>query len=59
MQKTIQAAVVSAFDEVIAFAVQGKAKADITTAPLSDINKIFARMKSGKFEGRMVLTFDE
>jgi len=39
----------------IAFAVEGKVKAEITRAPLSDINKIFANLKAGKVEGRIVL----
>jgi propanol-preferring alcohol dehydrogenase len=42
-------------DEAIAFAVEGKVKAEITRAPLSDINKIFANLKAGKVEGRIVL----
>ena len=42
-------------DEAIAFATEGKVKADITKAPLCDINEIFARLKAGKVEGRMVL----
>src|ERR1700687_1397820 len=42
-------------DEAIAFAVEGKGRADIKTAPLSDINTIFANLKAGKVEGRMVL----
>jgi alcohol dehydrogenase, propanol-preferring len=42
-------------DEAIAFAVAGKVRADIKTAPLSDINTIFANLKAGKIEGRMVL----
>jgi alcohol dehydrogenase, propanol-preferring len=42
-------------DEAIAFATEGKVKAEITKAPLSDINAIFARLKAGKIEGRMVL----
>lgn len=44
-------------DEAIAFAVEGKVKAQITKAPLSEINAIFARLKAGKIEGRMVLDF--
>lgn len=44
-------------DEAIAFAADGKVKADITKAPLSDINAIFAKLKAGKIEGRMVLDF--
>jgi propanol-preferring alcohol dehydrogenase len=42
-------------DEAIAFAVEGKVRSEIKTAPLSDINKIFANLKAGKVEGRMVL----
>ena len=42
-------------DEAIAFAVDGKVRADISTAPLEDINKIFAEMKAGRIEGRVVL----
>lgn len=32
-------------------------KADITKVPLNDINAIFAKLKAGKVEGRMVLDF--
>jgi alcohol dehydrogenase, propanol-preferring len=42
-------------DEAIAFAIEGKVKADITRASLGDINEIFARLKAGKVEGRIVL----
>jgi len=42
--------------ECIGFAAEGKVKAHVHTAPLEDINKIFARMKEGKIDGRMVLT---
>ena len=42
-------------DEAIAFAVDGKVRSDIKTAPLSEINAIFANLKAGKIEGRMVL----
>ncbi len=44
-------------DEAIAFAAEGKVKAEITRAPLSDINAIFARLKAGTIRGRMVLDF--
>ena len=44
-------------DEAIAFAVEGKVRADVKTAPLDDINRIFADLKAGKVEGRMVLDF--
>lgn len=42
-------------DEAIGFAVEGKVKAEITKAPLGDINAIFARLKAGQIEGRIVL----
>ncbi len=42
-------------DEAIAFAAEGKVRADVTKAPLTEINAIFAKLKSGKIEGRMVL----
>jgi propanol-preferring alcohol dehydrogenase len=42
-------------DEAIAFAAEGKVKAEFTKAPLSDINAIFDRMKHGKIDGRVVL----
>jgi propanol-preferring alcohol dehydrogenase len=44
-------------DEAIAFAAEGKVQAEVTTAPLSEINTIFERMKAGKIDGRMVLDF--
>jgi len=42
-------------DEAIAFAAEGKVEANVTKAPLEDINAIFANLKKGKVEGRMVL----
>ena len=42
-------------DEAIAFAAEGTVQSEITRAPLADINAIFARMKSGGINGRMVL----
>jgi propanol-preferring alcohol dehydrogenase len=42
-------------DEAIVFAAEGKVRAEITRAPLSDINSIFAKLKAGKIDGRMVL----
>jgi propanol-preferring alcohol dehydrogenase len=44
-------------DEAIAFAAEGKVSAEITKAPLENINNIFDRMKSGRIDGRMVLDF--
>jgi propanol-preferring alcohol dehydrogenase len=42
-------------DEAIAFAAAGKVNADIRKAPLEEINTIFANLKAGRIEGRMVL----
>lgn len=42
-------------DEAIAFAADGKVRAEIKTASLEDINAIFANLKAGTIEGRMVL----
>lgn len=47
----------SDLDEAIAFAAEGKVKAEITRAPLEDINTIFADMTAGRIEGRKVLDF--
>ncbi|MGL9616669.1 alcohol dehydrogenase AdhP [Bradyrhizobium sp. U531] len=44
-------------DEAIAFAADGKVKAEVAKVPLSEINNVFDRMKAGKIEGRMVLDF--
>lgn len=45
-------------DEAIAFAADGKVKAEVTKVPLAQINEVFDRMKAGKIDGRMVLDFD-
>jgi hypothetical protein len=42
-------------DKVIALSVEGKVKAKITKAILGDINTIFAKLKVGNIEERMVL----
>lgn len=42
-------------DEAIEFATDGKVRADITKAPLGEINTILANLKAGRIEGRMVL----
>lgn len=42
-------------DEAIAFAADGKVNATIRTAPLEEINDIFAKLKEGRVDGRMVL----
>lgn len=44
-------------DEAIAFATEGKVKAEIHKAPLEDINDIFDRLKDGNVDGRIVLDF--
>ena len=43
--------------ETLAFAAQGKVKADIELQPLSEINTIFERLERGKVAGRVVLDF--
>jgi len=43
--------------EAIAFAAEGKVKAKVATEPLDKINDVFKRMKEGKIDGRVVLTF--
>ncbi len=45
-------------DEAIAFAAAGKVKSEVRTAPLAAINEIFADLKAGRIEGRMVLDID-
>lgn len=42
--------------EAIAFAAEGKVRAHIHTAPLDAINTIFADLKAGTVDGRMVMT---
>jgi propanol-preferring alcohol dehydrogenase len=44
-------------DEAIEFASRGLVHAEITKAPLDDINAIFTNLRAGKIEGRMVVTF--
>ena len=43
--------------EALAFAVQGKVKADIELQPLSSINQIFDRLEHGDVASRVVLDF--
>ena len=43
--------------ETLAFAAEGKVKADIELQPLSAINSIFDRLEHGKVAGRVVLDF--
>jgi len=43
-------------EEALSFAADGKVKAIIETQPLESINEIFQRLKTGKINGRVVLT---
>jgi propanol-preferring alcohol dehydrogenase len=43
--------------EALAFAADGKVKADIELQPLSSINKVFDRLKRGDVAARVVLEF--
>ena len=45
--------------EALAFAAEGKVKANIETQPLASINDVFAHLKSGKVNGRVVLAISE
>jgi propanol-preferring alcohol dehydrogenase len=45
--------------EALAFAVDGKVKADIEIQPLSAINKVFERLKHGDVPARVVLDFSK
>src|SRR4029079_10891112 len=42
--------------EALAFAAEGKVKANVTTRRLDQINDVFAEMKHGEIEGRIVMT---
>ncbi|HEX5751710.1 MAG TPA: alcohol dehydrogenase AdhP [Archangium sp.] len=43
--------------EALQFGAEGKVRTTFTQAPLESINDIFARMKAGELEGRVVLSF--
>jgi hypothetical protein len=43
--------------EALAFAADGKVKADIDLQPLSSINEIFDRLEHGEVASRVVLDF--
>jgi propanol-preferring alcohol dehydrogenase len=43
--------------EALAFAAEGKVKADIELQPLSAINDVFARLAKGEVPSRVVLDF--
>lgn len=42
--------------EALAFAGEGKVKAHVRARPLEDINSVFADMRAGRIDGRVVLT---
>jgi propanol-preferring alcohol dehydrogenase len=42
-------------EEAIAFAAEGKITANVTVEPLEHVNDIFARLKTGAVEGRIVI----
>ena len=42
-------------DEALQFAADRNVRAEITKAPLEDINDIFDNLKAGKVDGRVVL----
>lgn len=44
-------------DEALQFAAEGKVHATYATEPLENINAIFARLREGKIEGRIVIDF--
>lgn len=46
-------------EEALTFAADGKVKATIETQPLESINEVFARLKSGQVNGRVVLQIGE
>jgi Zn-dependent alcohol dehydrogenases len=46
-------------EEALAFAAQGKVKPTIEQLPLDSINEVFARLKQGKVNGRIVLNIGE
>jgi propanol-preferring alcohol dehydrogenase len=43
--------------EAIAFAAEGRVRAHTHEMKLDDVNEVFAKMKAGKVDGRMVMTF--
>ena len=46
-------------EEALSFAAEDKVKAIIETQPLESINDVFQRLKTGKVNGRVVLTIGE
>lgn len=43
--------------EALAFAAEGKVKADIELQPLSSINQVFERLEHGEVASRVVIDF--
>ncbi len=43
--------------EAVEFAIEGKVKAHIHQRPLDDINRVFAELKAGTVDGRIVVPF--
>ncbi|MBV8536966.1 MAG: alcohol dehydrogenase AdhP [Alphaproteobacteria bacterium] len=59
-RKTIRGSIVGGrqdLAEAIAFAAEGKVRSHVHKTRLEDINAVFDSMKSGKIDGRMVITF--
>lgn len=46
-------------DEAITFAAEGKVHAEITKVPLEEINTVFANLKAGRVDGRVVIDFTD
>ncbi|HVJ40997.1 MAG TPA: alcohol dehydrogenase AdhP [Dongiaceae bacterium] len=56
--KTVRGSIVGTrkdLEECLAFAAEGKVKADITLDRLDNINDIFGRLKAGTIDGRIVM----
>jgi propanol-preferring alcohol dehydrogenase len=45
--------------EALDFAGAGKVKATTATEPLENMNQVFARMRAGDIEGRIVIDFQK
>ena len=43
--------------EAIQFAAEGKIRPHVHKMQLEDINDVFAKLRAGKIDGRMVMTF--
>ena len=59
-RKTIRGSIVGGrqdLAEAIAFAAEGKVRSHFHTTRLTEINAVFDKMKAGRIDGRMVVTF--